>query len=127
MCLRIEERMARENHPFTLFSCPLAFPFVLCRLKTHVYKELHHIIGRVGQKNRDPMELVHMVCGIYTIRRTKRAEHLGRELEIHNVDNLVAIKAKLAQRYSHYNCIPLAIIRVPQHRRLKILVKRIVR
>lgn len=65
MCLRIEERMARENHPFTLFSCPLAFPFVLCRFEAYVHEELHDILRRIGEKHRNPMELVRMICGIH--------------------------------------------------------------
>ncbi len=39
-----------------LFRCPSAFPLVLCRLKTHVYQKLHHVVGGAGKKHRDPME-----------------------------------------------------------------------
>ena len=121
------KRMARENHPFTLFSCPWAFPFVLCRFKTYVQKKLNNIRGSIGKKHRNPMKLVHVVRRIDTIRRAERAIHLWGQLEIDNVDNFVAIKAKLAPRYAHYNRIPLAIIGVSKHRRLKILIERIVR
>ena len=40
--------MARENHPFTLFRCLLAFTLVLCRLKAYVYKELNDILAING-------------------------------------------------------------------------------
>ena len=78
-------------------------------LKAHVHEEPYHIVGSFGKKHRYPMELVHVIGGIYTVRRTKRAEHFGRQFEIYNVDDLVALKAKLAPRYTHYYRIPLAV------------------
>ena len=73
-----------------------AFLFYLGRLKADLYQKPYHVIGRVGQKHRDPMELVHMVRRIDTVSCTKRSEHLGRELQINHVDYLVAVKSKLA-------------------------------
>ena len=57
----------------------------------------------------------------------ERAEHLHRQFQIDYVDDLVAVNPELAALYSHHNGIPFAVDRVPQHRRFKILVKRIVR
>ena len=73
------------------------------------------------------MELVHVVRWVDTVSCTERAEHLGRQFQIDHVNHLVAAESELAPRYSHYNCIPLAVVFVPEHHRLKILIKRIVR
>ena len=73
------------------------------------------------------MELVHMIRWINTVSRAEGAEHLGRQLQIDNVDNFVAVKSKLTPGHAHHYRIPLAVIHVPKHRRFKILVKRIVR
>lgn len=81
---------------FKLLLCFSVFSLVLCYLKAHIHKEPHHILGRVGQKHRDPMELVHTIGGINTVCRSKGAEHLGRQLQIDNVDDLVAVKTELA-------------------------------
>ena len=107
----------------------LHFPLVerLCYFKTHVHKKLHNVVGRVEQKHRDPMKFVHLIGGINTVRRAERAEHLGRQLQIDNVDNLVVVKPELATGDTHNDSIPFTVIRVPQHRRLKKIVKRIVR
>ena len=59
------------NHPLILFCCFSAFPLIFCCLKAHVHKEPHYILGRVGQKHRDPMELVHVVRRVDTVRRSK--------------------------------------------------------
>ena len=115
------------NHPFTLFGYLFAFPLVLCCLKTHVHKKLHDVIGRIGKKCRDPMELVHMIRRVYTVGCTERTEHFGRELEINNINNLVAVKPKFAPGYAHYYRIPFSIICMAEYHRLKILIKRIVR
>ena len=64
MDLSAEKRMARENHPFALFCSHSAFPLVIRRLKARVHKELHYILGRIGQKHRYPMEFVHVIGGI---------------------------------------------------------------
>lgn len=72
------------------------------------------------------MELVHVIGGIDTFRRAKGAEHLHRQLQIDNVDDLVAVKTELATGHPHHERIPLAIIRMPEHRRFKILIKRLV-
>ena len=45
-------------------------------LKAHICKELHHVIGCVGKKHRNPMELVHVVRRVYAIGCTERSEHL---------------------------------------------------
>ena len=73
------------------------------------------------------MKLIHVVRRVNSIIRAERSEHLDREFEIHNVDHLGAVYPKLAPGHAHHNGIPLAIIRVPEHRRLKIIAKRIVR
>ena len=70
--------------------------FGLGCLKADVYKKAYHVIGRVGEENRDPMELIHMVGGVYAVSRAEGAEHLGRQFQIDNVDHLIAVKAKLA-------------------------------
>ena len=49
-----------------LFSC-----LIFCCLKAYVYKELHHIIGRIGKKHRDPMKFVHVICRVDTVSRTE--------------------------------------------------------
>ena len=73
------------------------------------------------------MELVHMIRRVYTVSCSEGAKHLGWQFQIDHVDYLVAIKAKLASRDSHYDGIPLAVICMPEHCRFKVLVKRIVR
>ena len=115
------------NHPLILFCRFSAFPLIFCCLKAHIHKETHYILGRVGQKHRDPMELVHMIGGIDTVCRSKGAEHLNRQLQIDNVNDLVAVKSELPPGHAHNESILLAILTVPKHRRFKILVKRIVR
>ena len=76
----------------------LLFCFLLgaCDLKASVHKELHHVIGRVRQKHRDPMQLVHVIGGIDTLGSTKGAKHFARQLEVDNVNDLVAINPELA-------------------------------
>ena len=59
-------------------------------------EKANHVVRRIGQQNRDPMELVHTIGGINTVCRSKGAEHLGRQLQIDNVDDLVAVKTELA-------------------------------
>ena len=59
------------NHPLILFCCFSAFPLIFCCLKAHIHKELYHIFGSIGQKNRYPMKLVHVVRRVDTIRRSK--------------------------------------------------------
>ena len=49
------------------------------------------------------------------------------EARLEGYDVHMMTKIELAARYSHHNRIPLAVVRVPEHRRFKILVKRIVR
>ena len=73
-----------------------AFLFCFGRLKADLYQKPYYVIRCIGQKHRDPMELVHVVGRIDTVSSTERSEHLGRELEIDNVDHLVAVKSKLA-------------------------------
>ena len=65
------KRMARKNHPFVIILLFFAFPLVFRCLKTHVHKELHHILGRIGKKHRDPMELVHVVRRVDTVGCTE--------------------------------------------------------
>ena len=65
------------NHPLILCCCFSAFPLIFCCLKTYIHKELDYIVGSIGKKNGDPMELVHVIGGIDTVRRAKGAEHLG--------------------------------------------------
>ena len=73
------------------------------------------------------MELVHVVRRVHTVGCPERTEHLGRELEIDNIDYLIAVKSKLAPGHAQYDSIPLPIVRMPKHRRLHPIVKRIVR
>ena len=84
------------NHPLILFCCFSAFPLIFCCLKTYIHKKLDYIVGSIGKKNGDPMELVHVIGGIDTVRCTEGAEHLDRQFKIDNVDDLVAVKAKFA-------------------------------
>ena len=84
------------NHPLILFCCFSAFPLIFCCLKAYIHKELDYIVGSIGKKNGDPMELVHVVRRVDPVGYTKRTEHLGRQLQIDNVDDLVAVKPKLA-------------------------------
>ena len=93
---RVETNKQTEMPLATVFCRFSAFPRVFCCLKTHIYEELHDILGRIGQKNRDPMELIHVICWIETVGCTEGSEHLSRELEIDHVDPLVAVKSKLA-------------------------------
>ena len=84
-------------------------------------------IGGIGEEDRDPMALVHVVSGIDTVGGTEGAEHLGRELEVDHINKLVAVKAKLAPWHAHHDCIPFAAVGMTEYRRLKIVIKRIVR
>ena len=63
----------------------LHFPLVerLCYFKTHVHKKLHNVVGRVGQKHRDPMKFVHVIRRIDSVRHTERAKHLSGQLQIY--------------------------------------------
>jgi hypothetical protein len=125
--IKIAKGWLTMNHPFTLFSCFFAFPLVPRCLKAYVYEELYYIIGRIGEKHGDPMLFIHMVRGINSVRRAERTEHLGRKLEIDYVDHLVTSKSEFFARNSHNDRVPLAVIRVPEYRSFKILVKGIVR
>ena len=67
-----------------------------------------------------------MIRRIYSVRCTERAEHLGRQLEIQNVNDLVARKTEFAPRHPHHDRVPLAIILMTKHRCFKQIVERIV-
>ena len=84
--------MARKNHPFALFCSFSAFVLVLRCLKAHVHKELYDILGSVGKKHRDPVEFVHVIGGIDTVRSSKGAEHLDCSVTID-------VRQKKAKRY----------------------------
>ena len=98
-----------------------------CHLEAHACEKPRRVRWGVGEKHRDPMQLVHVVGGIHAVRRPKGAEHFRRQLEIHHVDHLVAVKAEFAAGHAHHDGIPLAIAPMPEHRRLKIPVKGIIR
>ena len=72
------------------------------------------------------MELVHVIRRIDTIIRAERAEHFRRELEIDDVDDLVAVKTELSTGYAHSNSVPLAVVRMAEHSRDKIFFEGIV-
>ena len=101
-----------RGHPAFIFSFGLPC-FSLGGLKAHACKERYHILRRVGQQHRDPMDLVHVVGGEDPVLRTEGAEHFCWQLEVYDVDDLVTYKAKLAPRYPHYDGVPLAAVRVP--------------
>ena len=72
------------------------------------------------------MELIHVIRGVDAVRRSERAEHLGRLLEVDYVDDLVAIKTELAAAYLHHDRVPFAVVRVPQYRSFKVVLEGIV-
>ena len=112
---------------WALFCCFSAFSLVLRHLITRVHEELHHVIGRIGQKRRYPMELIHVIRRVDTIIRAERAEHFRRQLEIDYVNDLVAIKTELSTGYAHNESVPLAVVRVAEHSRDEIFFEGIVR
>ena len=122
-----EKRRLVRTVLLALFCCFSALPLILCRLITCVHKELHHIVGRIGQKHRYPMELVHVIRRIDTVIRAERAKHFRRELEIDYVDDLVAVKTELSTGYAHSDSVPLAVVRMAEHSRDKIFFEGIVR
>ena len=94
--------------------------------EAHVHEKLHGVCSSIRKQNGDPMKLVHMIGRVDSVSSAERAKHIGWQFEIHNVDYLVAVQAKLAPRHLHHDRIPLAIIFVTENCCFKILVKRII-
>ena len=67
-----------------------------------------------------------MIRRVDTVVRAERAEHFRRELEIDDVDDLVAVKTELSTGYAHNESVPLAIVRMAEHRRDEIFLEGIV-
>ena len=55
-------------------------------------EKANHVVRRIGQQNRDPMELVHVVCGVNPLCLAERAEHFDRQLQIDDLDCFVAVE-----------------------------------
>ena len=68
-----------------------------------------------------------MIRRVDTVVRAERAEHFRRELEIDDVDDLVAVKTELSTGYAHNDGVPLAVVRMAKHRCDEIFFKGVVR
>ena len=72
------------------------------------------------------MELVHVIRRIDTVCRAERAEHLQRQLQVDDINHLIAVDSYLSAGDAHNEGIPLAAARMTEDRRFKILIKRII-
>ena len=116
-----EERRAGD-----LFRFP-RFRLRLRRLKADVRQERDHVVGRVGKKHRDPVQLVHVVGGIDAVGRAEGAEHFGRQLQVDHVDDLVAVETEFATGNAHRDGVPFSAVAMPQDGRFRIPVEGVIR
>ena len=72
------------------------------------------------------MKLVHVIRRVHAVRRAKGAEHLQRQLEVDNIDHLVAVEAKLPPGHTHHDGVPFAVIAVTEHGGFEIFVEGII-